>query len=465
MMNMVMPMPGNLPEPALKGSAPGQYGTEKGPVANENIFAGLLAEHVKPNQKNALDINALAALIPPAWQAAQAVDVADKPAASALVQQEPSGIIPAAGRSLMPPGELRQLEKALLSATTAATPEQEPVVAGTISRKLQNPTSLTFKPVARPIQADGAATPGPVPTASITDAELKGNLLLKPLKVDSAHDQSGRDGSKKVLAEQRFERLLQPASVPEDNNRPPAESSAKAAPLSLRAPEHSQPLRPTSLKEAAELQPDRQTNTAIPQVQPDSAQLVSASVQKTAPVPPQLQSPTRAHGAIHDQVVVQQITSHFDAQGSFESGQAHLKLYPEELGEVHLHLDVHKGNLAARLQAETPEVRDILHRNLDHLRHSLEQQGLKVGRLEVTVLQDSARSDGQPFQSGSGHHGGFDWTQNGSLFQQQRGQHQQSGDPITSHEPHPPREPLAPEPDEMQPRIMAAPGTGVSLRV
>ncbi|RMF42611.1 MAG: flagellar hook-length control protein FliK, partial [Deltaproteobacteria bacterium] len=137
---------------------------------------------------------------------------------------------------------------------------------------------------------------------------------------------------------------------------------------------------------------------------------------------------------------------------------------PEELGEIRLDIDLNKGQLAARLQAETPEVRDILHRNLDHLKQALEHQGLKVNRLEVAVVSDSARADGQASHNGTGGHQGFAWDQSGSLFQHQgREQQQPDTSRFASHLSDPAgNEPIDDPPGTTEPMINAS---GVSLRV
>lgn len=67
-----------------------------------------------------------------------------------------------------------------------------------------------------------------------------------------------------------------------------------------------------------------------------------------------------------------------------------LQLHPGELGNLTLMLSVRNGEVSATIRSEKGETAELLNRQMDALRASLEQQGVKVDKLEVqTQLADS----------------------------------------------------------------------------
>ena len=60
-----------------------------------------------------------------------------------------------------------------------------------------------------------------------------------------------------------------------------------------------------------------------------------------------------------------------------------LQLNPEELGQLNVMLTVKGKELSATIRAENHEAAQVLGENLESIRQTLEDQGLKVQRLEV----------------------------------------------------------------------------------
>ncbi len=74
-------------------------------------------------------------------------------------------------------------------------------------------------------------------------------------------------------------------------------------------------------------------------------------------------------------------------------GRLTLQLNPQELGQVNLMLSVHNGEVRATIRAESAESAAVLSEQLQQLKTSLEEAGLKVAELEVqTGLQDNFNS-------------------------------------------------------------------------
>ena len=64
---------------------------------------------------------------------------------------------------------------------------------------------------------------------------------------------------------------------------------------------------------------------------------------------------------------------------------ATLRLDPPELGTVRMHMDLRQDQLALRIDADSPAARDLLLRDMDALRKSLEAAGIQLDRVEVRV--------------------------------------------------------------------------------
>ncbi len=82
---------------------------------------------------------------------------------------------------------------------------------------------------------------------------------------------------------------------------------------------------------------------------------------------------------------------------------AHIRLDPPELGRVRVRMRMNNNVIRVRLTAETPDARRVLSQRGDELLSSLEQQGLRVQRLEfVSPARDGEAPVGrQPDQGGA----------------------------------------------------------------
>ncbi len=95
--------------------------------------------------------------------------------------------------------------------------------------------------------------------------------------------------------------------------------------------------------------------------------------------------------------VMNQVIDRFTLNRTLESGNITLKLYPEELGELRMEIKVEQDNIKAHITTQNPQVQEILDRHLPRLREALEQQGLNLEQMKVTVAADDD-SSGQLFQ-------------------------------------------------------------------
>ncbi|MDR2745759.1 MAG: flagellar hook-length control protein FliK [Desulfovibrio sp.] len=71
-----------------------------------------------------------------------------------------------------------------------------------------------------------------------------------------------------------------------------------------------------------------------------------------------------------------------------------LQLHPQELGAISIALTLHNGEVRARIRPEKGETADLLSGQAEAIRASLEQQGVKVDKIEVR-LHDPSNNDGE----------------------------------------------------------------------
>ncbi len=103
---------------------------------------------------------------------------------------------------------------------------------------------------------------------------------------------------------------------------------------------------------------------------------------------------------------VEQAFQDLDGQG----GSVRLRLSPPELGSLRIEINVTKGEMTARVEAETPAARNLLLDNLPALRERLAQHDIKIQRFDVDLMDrsrggmsnQSSQYQNSPPQTGSG---------------------------------------------------------------
>lgn len=116
-----------------------------------------------------------------------------------------------------------------------------------------------------------------------------------------------------------------------------------------------------------------------------------AAAPATPAAPAALQLPSGQ--SVPESEVLGQVLGRVQLGGPRPGSSISMKLHPEELGEVKLELVVEKDRVRALIVAQSQQVQEVLERHLPRLREALQQQGLKVDELQVSV--DSRQQDGQ----------------------------------------------------------------------
>ncbi len=126
---------------------------------------------------------------------------------------------------------------------------------------------------------------------------------------------------------------------------------------------------------------------------------------------PQTGKPEAQSAPAEAQIVAQSVARGLAAAVNQRGGSVTLRLVPESLGLVRIHMSLAQGAVSVRLEATTPAAQGLLSEHIAMLRSSLESRGLTIEKLSVQYTPaSSAVMAAMP--QGSGH------SSNGGLQQQ-----------------------------------------------
>ncbi|TVQ62801.1 MAG: flagellar hook-length control protein FliK [Phycisphaerales bacterium] len=87
-------------------------------------------------------------------------------------------------------------------------------------------------------------------------------------------------------------------------------------------------------------------------------------------------------------------------------GTITMQLQPETLGTLRIRMEIDRGVVNARFEASSAQARDLLTKNIETLRTSLEARGLNVERITVQLAPPQTNTQGQGAQAGNQHAAG-----------------------------------------------------------
>ena len=114
-------------------------------------------------------------------------------------------------------------------------------------------------------------------------------------------------------------------------------------------------------------------------------QNLTNAVENTLEAAAQTQSPMPHSTMVDAMDLIEQINSQIRAVIDNETQSLAMQLHPESLGRMNVELVSRGGQITAQFEAENASVRAALEGHIAELRQSLEQRGLKVENVEVTV--------------------------------------------------------------------------------
>lgn len=119
------------------------------------------------------------------------------------------------------------------------------------------------------------------------------------------------------------------------------------------------------------------TGNITPQATPGMTQpFVDAMTQS-------IQAPHSVQMDISD--IIEQITRNAKVTVTAANTSMDMQLNPENLGKIYLHISEHEGVIRAEIATQSENVKQALEAQIVELRQSLNQQGVKVDAIEVTV--------------------------------------------------------------------------------
>lgn len=95
---------------------------------------------------------------------------------------------------------------------------------------------------------------------------------------------------------------------------------------------------------------------------------------------------------VPEESVLQQVINKFQITSHLQDTRLSIKLHPEELGALKIDLTLREGVIRANVVAQTPQVQEIIEKNMPRLKVILENQGFMVDTIHVTTEADSVGS-------------------------------------------------------------------------
>ncbi|PID62475.1 MAG: hypothetical protein CR986_01530 [Ignavibacteriae bacterium] len=92
--------------------------------------------------------------------------------------------------------------------------------------------------------------------------------------------------------------------------------------------------------------------------------------------------------------LVKEVTKFISKQ---DKGVLTLKIQPEHLGKMKITLDSEDETLKAKIEVDTQQAKQIIEKNIDKLQQDLNQNGIKLGSLNISLGNSKERNDGETF--------------------------------------------------------------------
>jgi flagellar hook-length control protein FliK len=354
---------------------------------------------------------------PPVAETSQTPVVEVDGAAVAIV--DPAFQAKAAGTA-PPPGQTAAQVKMPETTLQKPNPEAQAAPAPPVDPEMQaNPDLQAAKPVADIDRTTVARTAGSAPVAEVPVQQVA-QIPQRPEQPNLPEPKTGQSG----LMEASFAGILQPTAAKgqplkgTQASEPAIETAAtqldggkahlSQAAQQTMAGDTGSDLSETLLKKPADQATAAETGKSqnpVDQGQPSLFDnTLAATVTAKTPTggdPGQLQGTSAAHagatpGSLNEEVrVLDQVLNQLSLNRAGDKNRVVIRLNPQELGEIKLELVMDKDHLKAQMVAQTRQVQEILEKHLPRLQEALQNQGIKVDQIEVSV--DSQGNRGREF--------------------------------------------------------------------
>lgn len=160
------------------------------------------------------------------------------------------------------------------------------------------------------------------------------------------------------------------------------------------------PATPAPVAMPAATAGDASVSAAKPVTADSQPNPVTASGPQAGPATPVLRT-AKPEGPLAPSSV-ERVAAAVKAQASLGGGRVKILLHPPHLGALRIEVAVRDGVVFARMETDSQSARHSLQQHSNDLRQSLEDQGLTLGRMSVSVSQGEGNGSEGSFSSGPG---------------------------------------------------------------
>ncbi len=238
----------------------------------------------------------------------------------------------------------------------------------------QNQPEPANSPESKESNAATAENASPTPELSALSTVSAVDSAESPTAENSSHDRSAKEG------ESEGENIA--AYAPDDSGQANSPTPEPTPMATLMVP-------------ATTVSNSRTRTTASASTSESTTSAINAG-QTPSRLPPQLRVHSEAARgrpvmppSVDATRLVHRVARAFEAAQQ-RGGEIRLRLSPPELGSLRLQISVQDGVMVARLETETTAARATLTDNLPILRERLAEQGIRIERFEVDLMQHSS---------------------------------------------------------------------------
>ncbi len=236
-----------------------------------------------------------------------------------------------------------------------------------------------------------------VSLAKLDEPEIQGKIMTSQLNLASMPQEW------KPVEIASFDTLVMRAILKIDTAQTQGAVVSQNTPVEI--PKESSPVAFTATLNSAVY---RQTIEQVMQVQPaDSQDALPDAMAQRAVFQPQAgdmgaRMSTLSQYRTWEESVMMQMTERLTQAVKNGVHEIRLQLRPESLGEIHLKIQVEGDVVAARINVESQQVRQIVETNLQSLRNALAEHNLQAGDFDVNVGRGFGGRENQPSGEGKG---------------------------------------------------------------
>jgi flagellar hook-length control protein FliK len=230
-------------------------------------------------------------------------------------------------------------------------------------------------------------------TASVSPSDPKASAEALDQIVPTSGDASPENASQQQEATGDDASNDQPTATLANGNSAPDTASAPAT--QSTAPVIAPAVAPTAASDRIAAATDRGSSPNITAAAPASRNRLPGQLLTNAEGP----APRRGTVEVDANRLLSRVARAF-AAAQERDGEVQLRLSPPELGSIRLEVRIQDGAMIAHLEAETEAARTAIVENLPALRERLAEQGVRIERFDVDLMQ--RQPTGTPNQSGGG---------------------------------------------------------------